>query len=86
MSVSGDDLTKLLNDCNKLNRKQLLISKNYSTIKKAVLRAVTKDYKIVKCIIPYPISIFESNETAAIGVHLDILQVAAEILLRVFFK
>jgi hypothetical protein len=33
-----------------------------------------------------PISIFESNETAAIGVHLDILQVAAEILLRVFFK
>jgi hypothetical protein len=48
MSVSGDDLTKLLNDCNKLNRKQLLISKKYSTIKKAVLRAVTKDYKIVK--------------------------------------
>jgi hypothetical protein len=82
ISVSGDDLIKLLNECNKLSRKQLLISKKYSTIKKAVLRAVTKDYKMVKCIIPYPISIFQCNETAATGVHLDILQVAAEILLR----
>jgi hypothetical protein len=43
---------------------------------------VLSNYKIVKCMIPYPDSLFLQAETAAVGVHLDILQIAAEILLR----
>jgi hypothetical protein len=80
--IPGNELIQLLNECSSMDETQLLISKKYSTIKKAVLKAVLKNYTIVKCIIPYPTSIFQCNETAAIGVHLDIIQIAAEILLR----
>jgi hypothetical protein len=58
------------------------ISKSYNTIKKAVLKSVYSDYSIIKCVFPLPESLFLHAETAATGVHLNVLQVAAEILLR----
>ncbi len=75
-------MIKLVNACSKLDKKDLLISKKYSTIKKAVLKCVISDYSILRCIIPYPTILFEGNETAATGVHLDIIEIVAEILLR----
>ncbi len=66
-----------------MNNKDVLISKKYSSIKKAVLRAVIADYRIVRIVIPYPRILFgDVEETAAVGVHLDILEIASEILLR----
>jgi hypothetical protein len=82
--MTGEALVKLINDCYLSGKKHysILITKSYRTIKKAVLKAVLSDYRIVKCMIPYPDSLFLQAETAAVGVHLDILQIAAEILLR----
>ncbi len=73
----------MVNECQSMqSNSDIIVSKTYSTIKKAVLKTVLQDYKIIRCIIPFPESLFGISETAAIGYHLDILQVVSEMLLR----
>jgi hypothetical protein len=79
----GNDLITLINSCkSRYNNNDVIITKTYSTIKKAVLKAVLSRNSIIKCVIPFPELLFNTSETAAIGYHLHILQVVSEMLLR----
>ena len=75
----GEELIQLINTCNK---ECPVIKKRYSSIRKAVLKALREDYIFTKCIIPYPVVFFPDKDVAATSFHLNILEVAAEMLLK----
>ena len=69
-----------MNSC--IDDKTVTINKQYRAIKAAVLKSVLQDYITDRCIVPLPTEFFPTGGTYAVGFHLHILEVVAEMLLQ----
>ena len=80
----GQGLIDLINSCafGMTSTDGLLVDKRYKSIKRAVLKCIMKDYQYTRFSTTYPECFFPERGEASVGFHLNILEVAAEILLR----
>ena len=82
----GEGLIKLINKCNKDMTEVPLVDKSFRAIKDAMLKMILLDYEYCRFTTTYPRVFFEDTTVATCGFHLNILEVAAEMLLRFELK